>query len=109
MHHQCKRGQRLGRDQRIRPLEDETLDLAAEIGGGFSLEQGVEGSRSPMLGGDLIVGAREGLDAAAYECRERFNRVTRVLALADHATDQPEYVSNAVVEFCDQELLALLS
>src|SRR5215475_4384431 len=109
MHHQRDRSERLGRDQRVRPFEDQALGLASDIRGSLSLEERVEGPRAPMFGGDLVVRAREGLDAATHECSERFDRMARLLALGDYAPDQAQDVPDAVIELCDQEFLALLS
>jgi hypothetical protein len=80
------------------PLKIKRSDLASDIGGSLSFEEGLEGSRSPLIGSDLVMGAGEGLDASAHESGERFDRMARVFALADYAPDQAENVSNAVIE-----------
>ena len=63
--HQCDRGERLRLDQHIRAADHDAIRLAGEIGTRFRLDQAAKRRGSPVVGRDLIVRHRQGVDAAA--------------------------------------------
>ncbi|MNS68970.1 hypothetical protein D3C72_1022720 [compost metagenome] len=74
-------------------------------GGRFRVDQRLEGRGSPVVVGDLVMGARQGVDASVHDLDEVGDAGAGRLRLADQSPYQTQNIAHPMIEFRNQQLL----
>ena len=98
----------LGVEQDVAAGGADAVGLVGQEGGGLGVDQGLQRGRAPVIVRDLVVGARQGVDASVDQLDEAFDGTVVRLGLSDQAADDAQDVAHPVVQLGDQQFLALV-